>query len=68
MGLILGPYVGVEFSPLRVEFWLLGLNLGFSEYLLSLWESIFDFWKSILGLHELILGFEGRFWAFGNQF
>ena len=68
MGLILGPYVGVEFSPLRVEFWLLGLNLGLSEYLLSLRESIFDFWNSILGLHELILGFEGRFWAFGNHF
>ena len=59
--------MGVEFSPLRVEFWLLGLYLGLSKYILSLWES-FDFWELILGLNELILGVEGRFWAFENHF
>ena len=27
---------GVEFLPLRVKFWLLGLNFGFSEHILIL--------------------------------
>ena len=28
--------LGVEFLPLRVKFWLLGLNFGFSEHILIL--------------------------------
>ena len=39
--------LGVEFLPLRIEYWLLGLNSGFLEYILILWQSIFDFWESI---------------------
>ena len=39
--------MGVEFLPVRIEFWLLRLNFGLSEYILIFWQAIFDLRESI---------------------
>ena len=49
--------LGVNFLPLKVDFWLQGLDLSLPKYVLSLWKWILIF-RSQFGHNESILGSE----------
>ena len=41
--------LGVEYSPVGIKFWLLGLSLDLSEDMFILWRAISELLESIFG-------------------